>query len=52
MMRTARVPMPIDDLESLVEVYVDEDDYSIDCGEIEDTEVLVAGRNLRQGSED
>lgn len=52
MMRTARAPMLIDELEPVVEVYVDEDDYSIECGELDDTEVLVAGRSLRQGAAD
>ena len=52
MMKTARAPMLIDELEPMVEVYVDEDDYSIDCGELEDTEGLVAGRSLRQTADD
>ncbi len=52
MMRTARAPVLIDELEPMVEVYVDEDDYTIECGELDDTEVPVAGRSLRQDAED
>jgi len=44
--------MPIDDWSRWSTCTSTEDDYSIDCGELEDTEVLVAGRSLRQGADD
>jgi len=47
-----RVATAKDAFEKLANPYVDEDDYNIDCGELDETEFLAAGRDLRRSEED
>lgn len=48
----ARVKMPDDDAQAEAASFVDEDDYTIDCTSLDDTELLPSGRGLRQYAQD
>ena len=51
-MRKDHVATAKDAFEKLANPYVDEDDYNIECGELDDTEFLAAGRDLHHSEED
>jgi hypothetical protein len=47
-MKQNRTPVIDPDYETEADAYVDEDDYTIDCDGLNDTEMLAEGRCLRQ----
>ena len=51
-MRKDRSAVTSDAFERMANPYVDDDDYTIDCGELDDTEFPAAGRELRHGDEE
>jgi len=50
--KRVRVKMQDDDAQAEAASFVDEDDYTIDCTSLDDTELVPSGRSLRQYTQD
>jgi hypothetical protein len=51
-MKANRTPVNEQDYDAAAAAYVDEEDYAVECDDLDDTEMTAAGRSLRQLSLD
>ena len=51
-MKANRTPVNERDYDAAAAAYVDEEDYTVECDDLDDTEMIAAGRSLRQLSLD
>jgi hypothetical protein len=51
-LKANRTPVNEQDYDAAAAAYVDEDDYTVECDDLDDTEMIAAGRSLRQLSLD